>query len=77
MRPLGMWRQRSERLPKMARAYLASPPRVADDVLKLPGCGKYAHDSWAIFVDGRTDIVPTDKNLNYYMDRMHRGAHLK
>jgi hypothetical protein len=35
----------------------------------MPGCGKYAADSWAVFVEGRTDVEPDDGKLNWYIDR--------
>ncbi len=69
LRPLGLWRQRSITLPKFASTWLQGKPRCYDDVLKMPGCGKYAADSWAIFVDGQLDIQPNDGKLNWYIDR--------
>lgn len=39
----------------------------AEDILKLPGCGRYAADSWAIFIEGRRDVRPTDKRLLYFL----------
>jgi endonuclease III len=70
LRPLGLWRVRARRLPLMASAWLRDRPRRAKDVLSLPGCGRYAHDSWAIFLDGRTDVEPDDGKLNWYMERL-------
>ncbi len=72
LRPLGLWRRRATNLIGFARAWLRGEPRCYDDVLALPGCGKYAADSWAIFVDGRTDVRPDDGKLNWYMDRKRR-----
>jgi endonuclease III len=74
LRPLGLWRRRSITLPRMADAWLRGRPRVYDDVLRMPGCGKYAGDSWAIFVEGRTDVEPSDGKLNWYLDRMKETA---
>jgi len=69
LKPLGLWRRRAITLPKFARAWLQGKPECYDDVLKMPGCGKYSADSWAIFVDGRLDIQPNDGKLNWYIDR--------
>jgi len=54
----------------MAKAWLQGRPTCYDDVLKFPGCGKYAADSWAIFVEGRTDVEPSDGKLNWYLDKL-------
>lgn len=67
LRPLGLWRQRSERLPLLAQCWILKRPANAEDVLNYPACGRYAADSWAIFVEGRTDIVPGDGKLNWYL----------
>lgn len=66
---LGFGKLRSIRLPAMAAFYINVQPKTAEDVMKLPGCGKYAHDSWAIFVDGRRDVEPTDKELLAWLDK--------
>lgn len=42
----------------------------ADDVLKLYGCGEYASDSWAIFMDDDLNREPEDKELRKYLDRV-------
>ena len=44
LRPLGLWRRRSIILPRFARAWLRRRPVTYDDVMRLPGCGKYAAD---------------------------------
>ena len=67
LRPLGLWRKRAITLPRLADAWLQGPPKTCKDVLKLPGCGKYAADSWAIFIEGRTDVEPNDGKLNWYL----------
>lgn len=69
MRPLGLWRRRSVTLVRFARAWLQGAPRRYDDVLSLPGCGKYTADSGALFVEGRSDVEPSDGKLNWYVDR--------
>lgn len=67
LRPLGLWRRRSAMLVKFARAWLASPPGTYNEVLGMPGCGCYAADSWAIFVEQRLDVEPEDGMLNWYL----------
>lgn len=69
LRPLGMWRRRAKIIPAFSSAWLRAPPVTAQDVKGLPGCGKYASDSWAIFIDGRTDVEPTDGKLIWYLRR--------
>lgn len=69
LRPLGLWRQRSSSLVKMAQSWYHPQPETADDVRKLPGCGKYAADSWAIFIENRVDVDPRDGKLNWYLHR--------
>lgn len=69
LQPLGLGKIRSDRLPRMAKQYIADPPSTCRDVLRLHGCGKYASDSWAIFIDKRTDVLPTDKELIKYLIR--------
>ena len=65
IRPLGFQNGRAKNLKAMARAWDA--PRTAADILELPGCGKYAADSWAIFVEGNLDVQPNDGKLNWYL----------
>ena len=69
LRPLGLWKKRAVMLPRFAGAWLRGRPSIAEDVMKMPGCGKYAADSWAIFVEGRTDVEPTDGKLIWYLKR--------
>lgn len=73
LRPLGFGRQRARRLQDLANewqrwwVFLQKRPATASDVLTLPGCGKYASDSWAIFVEGRLDVCPTDRALKAFL----------
>lgn len=73
LRPLGLWRRRAISLKRLANAWLSSPPKTAEDVLKLPGCGKYASDSWAIFIDGRHDVQATDGKLLWYLQELQNA----
>lgn len=67
LRPLGFQNQRARKLRHMALAWLSRRPVTAADVERLPGCGRYAADSWAIFVDARTDVQPTDGKLLWHV----------
>ncbi len=69
VQPLGFFKRRSVSIGSLARAYVEGPPRNAEEVMELPGCGKYASDSWAIFVDGRRDVEPTDIELKAWLAR--------
>ncbi len=61
--PLGLGAKRSANLIGLAEGWLRRPPASAEDVLTLPGCGEYAADSWAMFVEGRRDRIPSDAKL--------------
>lgn len=71
LRPLGFGKRRSAAILELARhhAFGVWPPEEAEAVLSLPGCGRYAADSWAIFVEDRLDTRPTDKELIKYLER--------
>lgn len=70
LRPLGLWRRRAVSLVRLAKAWLREPPTRAINVLSMPGCGRYAADSWAIFVEGRTDVDPADGKLSWYLSQL-------
>lgn len=71
LRPLGLWRRRAISLTQFAQEWLrVGAPKSTMDIYRLPGCGKYAADSWAIFVEGRTDVEPTDGKLSWYLSQL-------
>lgn len=75
LRPLGLSNIRSKRLVAMAKAWCTQVPSSASDVLSLPGCGSYAADSWAIFIEGRLldrDTV-SDHKLGWFLDAVASG----
>ena len=72
IQPLGLYKRRSVSIANLARAYAEGPPRNAEEVKGLPGCGQYASDSWAIFVDGRRDVEPNDVELRTWLEN-NRG----
>lgn len=59
---LGLENIRALRLKAMSALWGTRP------LNQLPGIGKYAMDSYAIFVEGRTDVRPSDKMLQKYLD---------
>lgn len=70
VRPLGFQNRRTSSLINLAEHWCAKGrPFHVIEPGELPGCGKYAADSWAIFVIGRRDVTPTDKKLKEYMER--------
>lgn len=77
LRPLGFGKRRALFILELARhfAFGRWPPESYVDVLGLPGCGAYASDSWAIFVEDRLDTRASDKELIRYLECMN--AHLK
>jgi len=38
-----------------------------NDVIELPGIGRYGRDSWEIFVKGNSNLEVTDKKLDAYL----------
>lgn len=70
IKPLGMWRKRSQTLLRFNREYMAGGWSTARD---LHGCGKYADDCWRIFCLGDWRAVqPQDHMLNKYHDHLAR-----
>lgn len=64
IKPLGMWRKRTQTLLRFNREYTAGGWTTAKD---LHGCGKYADDAWRIFILGDWQAVkPSDHALNKY-----------
>ncbi len=69
LQPLGLYKRRSVSLSNLAKVWSEDGPvETAEEVKRLPGCGKYASDSWAIFVEKRRDVVPTDIELITWLE---------
>ena len=66
IRSLGLQRRRAGLLIRMSRAYTGWLPE--QDVLELPGVGKYAADSYNMFIRGNVVTDVTDKELRKYVD---------
>lgn len=65
IRPIGFFRRRAITLVAFSRAWIYSKAKIED----LPGIGKYAVDSYKIFVLGNLDVTPTDRELKAYLQR--------
>ena len=64
IRPLGLYNRRATSIMKLSNAFNSR----WNDVDDLPGIGKYAADSYRIFVEGKIDVEPADKKLVKYVD---------
>lgn len=66
LQPLGFATTRARRLQELARQVERRgglEDLTAEGVLDLPGCGQYAADAWAIFVEGNFAVDPLDEVL--------------
>lgn len=70
--PLGLQILKTSRLKEMSRDWvgLKNEKERSDAMAKmqLTGVGSYARDSWWIFVEGRRDVDPIDKELKKYLE---------
>jgi endonuclease III-like uncharacterized protein len=70
VRPLGFYNQRASSLSRMAALWGSNPPHNAGELLKFPGLGDYAYQSWLIFVDKqRPQGEIKDSKLQWYLDQ--------
>lgn len=69
LRPLGLWRTRTEELERVA-GHLAEEgsPETREEVLGWHGVGKYVADSYAIFVLGDPSVEPDDGALRRHLE---------
>lgn len=65
LQSLGLQNRRSEMIIRMSRAFLDWLP--SQDILALPGIGKYAADSYNMFIRGDLVEAVTDKELRKYV----------
>lgn len=74
--PLGFQYARQAHLMQFARKWAKDgPPRDFVHVLRYPGCGRYASDSWRIFVEEKIEnVIPTDKKLYAYVVERRKYA---
>jgi methyl-CpG-binding domain protein 4 len=64
---LGLGKVRARNLRSFSKAWCMKRPKTAGEIMTMPGCGNYAADSWAIFVEGRKDVRPLDRALQKYL----------
>jgi len=65
IRPLGFYNMRTDRIIRFCREYINKTFTKASE---LYGIGKYADDSYEIFIKGNLNVEPTDKILIRYLD---------
>lgn len=64
IKPLGMWRVRSQRIKQMSTEFLSWDGKDARD---LCGIGRYGSDSYRIFFKKQYNIKVKDKELKKYL----------
>ncbi len=65
IKPLGFYNIRTSRIKKFTHEYINKKFTKAKE---LHGIGKYADDSYEIFIKGNTNVQPTDKILIKYLN---------
>lgn len=71
IKSLGLYNRRAKTIVKLSQAFI----KGWTDVNDLPGVGKYAADSWRVFVDGKLDVQPTDGVLQKYLGWARSQVH--
>lgn len=64
IKPLGLYNRRTKSIIKFSKAFKDEWKSVYD----LPGVGKYAADSYRIFIEGKIDVEPSDSKLKAYVE---------
>ncbi len=64
LRPLGFYNRRANTIFRFSQEYIN---KEFNHVSELYGIGKYASDSYEIFINDNTDVQPTDKILRAYL----------
>lgn len=67
IRPTGFYNVKANRIKKMSQKWVNG----FIDPSELPGVGKYAIESWNIFVNRRTDFIPSDGKLRAYLESLN------
>ena len=65
LRPLGFYNRRANTIIRFTNEYIT---KQFKHISELYGIGKYASDSYEIFIKGNTNVEPTDKILLRYLD---------
>jgi len=69
IRSTGFSNVKSKRIVDMSRKWTEGFSNPMD----LPGVGKYAYDSWRIFIKGERNIEVEDKKLKYFLDSIENS----
>jgi methyl-CpG-binding domain protein 4 len=65
IRPLGFYNRRTQTIIRFSREYIE---KKFNRACELHGIGKYADDSYEIFINGNLNVNPTDKILIKYLN---------
>jgi len=65
LRPLGFYNRRAKTILQFSHEYIN---KQFENISELYGIGKYASDSYEIFINGNTNVTPTDKILIRYLN---------
>ena len=65
LRPLGFYNRRARTILKFSHEYIT---KQFETISELYGIGKYASDSYEIFIKGNKNVLPTDKILIRYLN---------
>jgi endonuclease III len=66
IKPTGLYNIKAARIQKLSKKWIEG----FEDPRELPGVGKYAMESWEIFVNKKTDFTPSDKKLKMYLESL-------
>lgn len=66
IKPTGFYNIKAARIQKLSKKWIEG----FEDPRELPGVGKYAMESWEIFVNKKTDFTPSDKKLKMYLESL-------
>jgi adenine-specific DNA glycosylase len=69
LKPTGFPDRKAEALIRLSKAYSTRWGKSDFDLKKLPGVGKYAQESWRIFIDGDTNFEPEDRKLKAHVTK--------
>lgn len=64
IRPLGFYNVRTNRIIRFSQDFIS---KSFERAIELHGIGKYADDSYEIFIRGNLTVNPTDKILRRYL----------
>jgi len=74
IRPLGFYNRRARTWQNLTRGWLQLDSPTRSQIAKLPGVGKYALDSWCIFIERDLSIEPEDKVLRAWINEARDQA---